>query len=249
MSTWGDLRKDVLFALGENRAASTTNEIRQQVDRKLEQKRDEIYSLLAPRSLLVYAGPIVITSTFEYASITASGSGDTPGWNATDFWRLYSISVGLSTTTDIADAQEWEYVEWDSWIRLNSSVEGNQRLPASFTVNYQNRVTLVGAPSGSDTWNAWLNYYKRPATITDGGTPEIGVEFERVLTLGTTLEFPDLFRGEERASIFAATLQMYNEAKKHYVRANTPKTSGLRRRPFRKNASPSPVFWPGFQTS
>lgn len=249
MSTWAQLRKDVLYALGENRAASSTNEVRQQVDRKLEQKRDEIYGLRAPRSLLVYSGPITITTGFSYASIEASGSGTTPGFALTDFWKIFSISLTAGSDTEISNAQEFEYVEWDSWVRLCSAVEGNQRLPASFTVDYQNRIYLVSAPNGSDTWNMWINYYKLPATIVDAGIPEIGIQFERVLTLGTTLEFPDMFRGEERASVFAATMKLYEDAKTDYKRAETPKFSGSRRRPFRKNAAASPIFWPGYQSS
>lgn len=249
MSTWEDLRKDILFALGEKREASATNDIRAQVDRKLQMKRDEVYGLRAPRSLLVYSTSVDIPSTLDYISIDASGSGDTPGWSLTDYWRLYSITMGQSDAETIHDGQEWEYVEWDTWIKSASAVEGDQRLSATYTVDYQNRVYLIQLPDGTSTWKAWLNYYKQPAAIVDAGIPEIGVEFENVLTLGTILEFPDLFRGDERAGIYAATARRYDDALKSYLRANTPKRSGSRLRPFRKKRGTSPLFWGGLQTS
>lgn len=249
MSTWAELRQDVLFALGESRSASSTNDIRLQVDRKLQKIRDELYGLRPPRSLLVYTGPVTIPSTLDYISITSSGSGDTPGFAASDFWREYSISVGESDTTSIGDAEEWEPVEWETWIRSNSSVEGNQRLGYTFTIDYQNRIYLRSLPDGSDTWTAWLNYFKTPATFSDGATPEIGLQFERILTLGATLEFPDLFRGEERGAIYAATYRMYGDLKKDYLRANTPKRSGSRFRPFRKRLTARALNWGGLQPS
>lgn len=249
MSTWEELTKDVLFTLGEKRSASVTNEIREQVVRKLTMKRDEVYGLRPPKSLLVYSSYVEIPSTLDYISITASGSGDTPGWNLSNYWRVFGIAMSDGDNTDIANSQDWDFIEWDSWVRSNSAIDGDQRLDATFTVDYQNRVYLSNLPGENQTWNAWIHYYKTPATIADDDTPDIGVEFENVLVLGAALEFPDLFRGEERPGIYAATVKRYDQALTAYLRANTPKRSGSRRRPFRKRHNYSSVNWGGLRTS
>ena len=249
MSTWAELRQEILFMLGENPDATTASDIRNTVDIKLKRKRDEIYGLKPPKSLLVYSSSVSVPSTLEYIKIESSGSGDNPGWNITDFWRTFSLVIALDTETDINEAEDWEPTEWDAWVRQNSATQGKQRLATTFTQDYRNYIYLNTLPGTGVTWKAWLHYFKQPATISDGGTPEIGQEHESLIVLAVCLDFPNLFRGDERASIYAAMTRQYKERLADYLRAMTVKKRATRLRPFvKRNASPG-VFWGTGETS
>lgn len=215
----------------------------------MKRKRDEIYGLKPPKSLLVYSSSVTVPATLSYISITASGSGDTPGWNLSDHWKPFSLAIGLSTETNIQNGEDWEFIEWDSWIRQNSAVDGNQRLARCFTIDYQSRVYLSEFPTGSDTWKAWLHYYKTPTTIADGGTPEIGIDHESLLVSAVVLDFPQLFRGEERASIYASYKMDHDRKMKNWLRDTTVKKVGSRLRPARKKTTTSSVVWGTGETS
>lgn len=248
MSTWQELREEILFNLSAKTDASTSSDLRNQVDARLKRKRDEIYGLKPPKSLLVSSAVVSVPYNLDYIQIDASGSGTTPGWALTDYWKPYSITVGLSTAT-ASEEEDWEFMEWDTWIRSNSAIEGNQRLNATFSIDYQNRLYLRNLPGSGTTWNARMHYFKVPATIVDAGIPEIGIQHESLLINAVTLSFPHLFRGEERAMIYASLIKMQKDAMQNYLRDQTTIKRASRHRPFSKRRGSSAVMWGTGETS
>lgn len=250
MSTWSELRQEILFKLGASVSATTNDDTRIVVDLTMKRKRDEIYGICPPRSLLVHAGPVSVPSTLEYIKIYgATGGATQPSFAITDFGQSYSLVMSESTETNFLNAEDWEPIEWDSWIRQNSSVQGNQRLSCTYAQDYRDFLYLRSLPTTGTTWNAWLHYYKTAATISDGGTPEIGAEHECLLVSGVCLEFPQLFRGEERASIYAQMASMYAKRLAAYGRAMASAKRAMRLRPFKKRSASSTVFWGTGETS
>lgn len=241
MSTWLELEEEILTMLDVDKDVSTSSDIRALVKIKLKRVRDRLYLMRPPYSLLVSASAATVSSTTTYISITGATSGANPGLSLTDFWRPFTVTI---------DGEDFEFVDWPVWVRQNNAVAGDQRLNKSFTINYENKITLSTYPVGSVTWSAVLHYLKQPATIIDAGTPEIGQEHEELLVLGVALQFPNLFQGEERTALYASIKADYNEHFRDF-RRDTYRVlkKNMRLRPAVRKSTRSSVVWGSGETS
>jgi hypothetical protein len=217
MSTWLELRTEILIMLDIDTGVTTASDLRQLVDLKLNRKRDALYNLRHPPSLLVPSQVVTIDSTLLYIDMLGAGSGLTgltPGFQITDLWKPFSLLI---------DNRDWEFVSYETWLRMQlpSRSGGDQREKNTFTIDYQDRIYLNNLPSSGstpDAWDAVLWYYKRPADIVDGGKVEIAPEYEELLTLGVVTQFPNRFSSDERLVLLQAYTQQYNQMMREFLR-------------------------------
>lgn len=243
MSTYAELRQEILGVLGASPDSDTDSDIRTLVDVKMKRKRDEMYGLKPPRSLLVYSSTVDVPEDLEYIQITGTTAPTTPSFGISNLLEVFTLTIGASDSTQ-DEEEDWDFREYTSWIRENSAVSGNQRLPKTFTIDYQNRIFLRNLPGTGETWKARLHYYKQPETIADGVEPEFEPKHEGTYVRGVALEFPNLFRGQDRAAIYAAMLRMYADGIKAYVADQTIIKTNLRLRPAERRKGTSSVVWP-----
>lgn len=246
MTTWADIRQEILGMLDVDVDADTTSDIRNQVDRKLTRFRNWIYRKKPPVDLFVYTSAASIISTTTYLNIEGATVGDNPGWSLTDFLR----PLGLVISTDPAvEGEEFEFVEWRTWLRLRNAIAGNQRLSQCYTIDYQGHIILSEWPSSGVTWTAILHYQKTPATIVDAGVPEIEEGHEGLLAFGVARQFPNMFDTEERVAIFASIEKQYQEAMKEYLRDRGITKKDSRMRPAIRTSTTRRAFWGTGETS
>lgn len=240
MSTWAELRQEALTLLDVSASASTSSDIRNAVDFKFKHVRDRLYNIRVPRSLIV---PSTNTVTFSSTDIAIQVSGapiaDYPSFEITDMRRPLALVV---------NGEEWEFVSWPVWLKLQHAFTGDQRHPYTWTLDYQNNIYLKTSPTGSETYDVNLHYYKTPATIVDGGTPEIGDEFEELLVLGVVLGFPNYFTSEERLALYAGFKSDFKDQLIEYKRQTPTLRSSWRLRPSLRSKSASSVFWGNGET-
>jgi hypothetical protein len=237
MSTWAQLRQEILFALDTNVDASTSSDIRNQVDLKLTRKRDEIYGKKPPKSLFVASAAVTITSAALDIGITAVAAAPIhPSFALSNYWRPFALTI---------EGEDWEPVEYDTWIRNKSAIVGDQRPRRSWTIDVANNlIYLKSVPSGSESWSGVLYYFKLPAAIVDGGIPEVGVEHESLLVLSVIAEFQDRFTSDQRVALYRSYADQLISARKAYYQAGTFERSNLRLRPYTKRKGiGSSVFW------
>ena len=244
MATWDQLRREILFAIDTTADATVDSDIRQQVDLKLTRKRDEIYGKKPPMSLLVNSPTITIGSTLVDISIEGSlGSAIHRGFSLDDYWRPFALTI---------EGEDWEPVEYDTWIRNQSAIGGDQRPRRSWTIDVANGLIFVRSVPGntSETWDAILYYYKSPDDIEDDGIPEIGVEHESLIVLSVIAEFQDRFTTEARAALYSSYQGQLLAARKAYYQQGTFERSNLRLRPYiKRKGVGSSVFWGTGETS
>lgn len=243
MATWDDLRREILFAIDTTADATVDSDIRQQVDLKLTRKRDEIYGKKPPMSLLVASDAVSVDSTLLDIDITgADVSAIHRGFALDDYWRPFALTI---------EGEDWEPVEYDTWIRNQSAIGGDQRPRRSWTIDVANHlIYLKSVPTGSETWDAILYYYKQPADVSDDGIPEIGVEHESLLVLAVIAEFQNLFQTDQRAALYQSYLAQLQAARKAYYLQGTFERSNLRLRPYiKRKGMGSSVFWGTGETS
>lgn len=230
--------------------ASTGGDLYTLVGIKLKRVRDSIYGMRPPRSLRRVTGSaLTIPATLTYLGITEAGvDANRPGWNLTDYWKLFGLSIQAVGETRY---YEWDGpVDFDTWTRQYSAIAGNQNLAQTYTIDYQNRLYLSDTPTGSDTWSALLHYYSTPPAIISGNSPEVDVQFHHMFSLGTVIQFPNYFRGEERQALLGLYTQEYQSALKEYLRDTPAFKSRWRRRPFVKRIeSTKTINWGTGETS
>jgi hypothetical protein len=240
MSTWQEIREEILVMLDVKKEATTSSDIRSLVDVKLKRVRDRLYNLKFPRSLLVSSSDVTVDSTTLAIKLTGSPSAGYPSFQLSNFLKLFGLTIRVSTETE---GEDLEFVEWPTWIRSKSTVGGDQRPDRSFTLDYQDYFYLWDVPSSGESWLARLHYYKTPATITDGGTPEIGSPHEELLAVAVAVQFPNLFKSQERLAIYADLRRHYGDLLKDYLRDKTSAKRQSRMRPFIKKKTEQSVLW------
>lgn len=229
-------------------SASTSSDIRNAVDLKLTRIRDELYDLKTPSSLLVTSDAIDITEDTVYLQIDGvDDPPEHPSFELTNYRKTFTLLLSNDAGVNYEDQ---EPVEYETWIRLQSSALGNQRPKRSFTIDTANNfIYLKDYPSSGTTWKAKLAYYKTPATIVDGGVPEIGLQHERLIVLAVVTDFPNMFTSEERLSLLASYSKKYDEALKKYLRDNFTGKKSSRMRPAMRRRSERSTFWGTGETS
>lgn len=240
MSTWAELRREALTLLDVHPTASTSSDIRNAVDFKFKHVRDRLYNIRVPRSLIVPSTNTVSFSSTDTA-IKVSGSPATnyPSFEITDMRRPLALVI---------EGEEWEFVSWPVWLKLQHAYTGDQRHPYTWTLDHQNYIYLKTSPTGSETFDVDLHYYQTPATIVDGGTPEIGDEFEELLVLGVVLGFPNFFTSEERLALYAGFKSDFKDLLTEYKRQTPTLRSSWRLRPSLRSKGGSSVFWGNGET-
>jgi hypothetical protein len=215
MSTWLEVRQEILTLLDVDKEASTDDDIRSLVDVRMKRQRDKLIQLRPPFSLLTESDVVDVTNLTSFIPLGANeDNDDTPpvsqtGFGLTDFWRFFALTI---------DSRDVPYTPWKSWICGYSMELGNQRDLRTWTLSPADRIYLGWLPStDTETWEAKLHYYKEAATIADGGTCEIVDEHLDTLVLGVVLKFPNLFQGEERTIVFAGLKKDHDTAMRDYL--------------------------------
>lgn len=244
MTTWLEIRQEILGMLDVNAEATTDSEVRNQVDRKLARLRDRIYRQKPPPALFVYTDPLTITSLADYVAILEPTSGDNPGFDLTtaEFLRPLGLVISDDPSTE---GEEWDYMEWRGWIRLKNAIAGNQRLSQTFTIDYQGRIHLSQTPATGVEWTAVLHYQKRPDSIPEDGSTEVEIDpgHEGVLIFGVARQFPHFFDGEDRQTAFLSIEKQYQEALKEYLRDRGIAKKDTRFRPAIRTKRPAAINW------
>lgn len=207
MSTWQEIRENILTLLDVAPDATIADDIRVAVDLKLKHARDRLYSLRVPDSLLVKSSAITVEDDTVYIKISGAGDGTHPTFALTDFHKIFALKI---------EDETWTPVRWGSWIMQQSNTAGDQRWRKSYSVDSDRYIYLRTLPGTGQTWSAELHYQKTPATIVDGGTPEIGAEHEELLVCSVVRSFPNRFITEERLSLLAAINSQYRELLSDY---------------------------------
>lgn len=241
MTTWQELRQNALTLLDVKPTATTASDIRVAVDARMVQVRDKFYNMRVPPSLIKTSSSITIDAADEYLVIEGSGDGTHPGFNVLDLRKVFALRI--QTTTE-GRPLTWTFTPYMSWIEFQSAIEGDQRSPATYTIDSNNYIYLRDMPSGSDTWTAYLDYYREPDVITDGGIPELDVAHHELFVLEVVIGFPNLFASEERIALYTSLLARREEQMKLF-KGDSPVMAKPRARlrlfPVRKVRSG--VFW------
>jgi hypothetical protein len=241
MSTWAEIRQDILVALDSKAGLTTASDLRNSVDRKLVQFRDRLYRKRPPPSILYYTDPVTVNANTTYLDILGAGAGDDPGFNlGDDYLRFTTITV---------EEEDWEFKDFVSWTRLKNSVGGDQRQPQSFTVDYQNYIYLRDYPTGTEEWDVVLHYVFYPGAIVDGDEPEAGRGFDDLFVTGVIRQFPKLFEGEYGIAQLGVFEKIYQESYKHYMTETEGVKKAMRLRPSIRRPRSSSVFWGTGETS
>lgn len=241
MSTWLELRQEVLGMLDVKLDVSAASSIRTLVDIKLKRQRDYLYSLRQPRKQLVYSAAVTVDVDTVAIKCTGSGAAGYPSFGLTDMLEPRVLTI---------NGEKWDPMDWETWIQSNNATAGNQRPRRTWTIDYQDWIYLTSVPSGTDTWDAVLHYYKNPITIADGETPEIPPEHITALVMGVVIQFPNLFQGEERAALLPIYVRQYEEAMKAFKRSRFVKNLNGQWRPsVIRKGNRSSTFWGNGETS
>lgn len=229
MSTWQELREEVLTHLDVRINASTDDDIRNAVDIKMRHVRDRLFNLRIPDALLVPSSTVTLDENTEHIKIVGAAATNQPSFTLTDFRKGYALMI-----TEGADAEprEWSFVRYGTWIREQSAIAGDQRYNRSYTIDYQNFIYLKTWPSTGETWTAQLYYMKEPAAITDLGEPEIGKQHEELLVLETVLGFPNRFISEERLALYASIKEDVRQLRSQYMSDSPLGRKNSRMKPF-----------------
>ncbi len=246
MTTWLDIRQEILGMLDVNVDATTTSDVRNQVDRKLARFRDWIYRKKPPAVLFVSTSEKSILSTTTYLSILEADSGDNPGWALTDYLRPLGLVLSVESGEE---GEEFDFVEWRTWLRLKSSIAGNQRLAYCYTIDYQGRIYLRDYPGAGTTWYATFHYQKTPAAITDVGEPEIELGHESIFVFGVARQFPNFFESDDKTVSLGFVEKQYQELMKEYLRDRGITKKDSRSRPAIRNRRTGSIFWGTGETS
>jgi hypothetical protein len=242
MSTWAEIRTEILTMLDIDTAVTTASDLRNLVDIKMKRKRDSLYNMRMPPSLFVSSQQVQINSTFQYIDIRGPGDGSTssiPGFDLVNLWKPFTLMIATDENDPTTNA-DWNFVSHPTWLRQQFAARagGDQRERNSYTIDYQDFLYLSRIPAPNEAnWNAQLWYYKLPANITDISEPEIGPEFEELLTLGVVIQFPNRFSSEERLVLLQAYTQEYNNLLRDFLRQRRVGKIDSRFRPRERKSS------------
>lgn len=195
MSTYGELATEVLGMLDQ--PLDTTGDVLTQVQNKLHRVNQSLLVQLRPPSMLTEASCLNVTSSATYINLGVTS----PGFSVTNLAKLFSLSVDDGTSSTRND-YEWVQKEWTTWKRIKNVMDGDQRSGELWTYDPVNsKFYLSRFPTGSETWDLYLHYYKTVAVYADATVPEIPEEHHSVLVYGTALEFPHFFDGDRSALV------------------------------------------------
>lgn len=227
MSTWKEIREQVLTLLDVTPDASTDDDIRVAVDRRIVHVRDRLINLRCPDSLLTSSSAVTINKDTEYVQIVGATDTNKPSFELTDFRKIFSLWV---------EGEEWSYISYSDWIRQKSGIAGDQIYKRSYTVYQGDKITLKTLPTDTEEWEVILHYVAQPATIADDGQPEIRSDHHELIVLDTVLGFPQKFVSEERLALFAAYSKQRDLLEKLFLQDSLVVRRNQRMKPFvRKN--------------
>lgn len=234
MSTWGEIREQALTMLDVTPDASTDDDIRNAVDKRMVHVRDRLYNLRCPDTLLVTSSAVTIDVDNEHVKLVGASATNQPSFELTNFRKLHAIEV---------EEQEWSFVSYPNWIRQRSAIAGNQIWEKSYTVYQGNQIIFKSLPSGSDTWDVVAHYKASPAAIIDGGEPELSADHHEFLILEVVLGFPNKFVSEERLALFAAYSKQREELKKLFMQDSLVTKGNHRMKPFVRKYAYRATSW------
>lgn len=240
MSTWSELRQTALRLL--DLPATMTGEIPALIDTLMLDELRDIAVRSFPDELFTESSTLNVDSTFSDSS-PISLSTD---FLVTNLFKPYALIVDLKDSST-ADFREWEYMDYSAWVRAKNVVEGNIRPPYSWTYNSDSIYLSIYPTDSTTNWDLKYIYYRNPAAIVDGNTPELPTEHHKVLYLAAVIAFPHLFQGD-RQSTLALLSARYKDAKDSLFQSRT-----IARRRYQLKIAPngpsSASIWPGYQTS
>lgn len=203
MSTYNELASEVLGKLDQS--LSTTGDVLTQVQTEIQRTNEKLCVDLRPKELLVSVGPVNISS------ITTSIPLNLGGFGVSNMDLPFQLRVDYKTQTTVEDL-EWEFKEWETWLQLKNSLEGNARPTRVWTIDPSNNIFLSLYPTSPDTWDTYLHYYKATAVFSGSAEPELPKMHHWLISVGASLSFPQYFQGD-RATLLAKYQNDFNEGR------------------------------------
>jgi len=207
MPTYLQLRQQILRAIEQD--VSITGDTVAAVNDAMATIMDELAADIQPLELLVTTAAVNVTTA------TTSVPLGSLGFNVSNLSQLRGVGVDnkASATPDI---KFWEEISYEAYLRQNSPTEGNLRRQPRWTFTPSNTFILTVWPSGTETWDLYLNYYRQPTTISDAASPDLPAIYHRAIALGAITYFPQYFSGD-RVSLFGHYRNEYEKAKKRIL--------------------------------
>jgi len=207
--TYLEIREQIFRALDLN--PDITGDYVDAVNDAIMSVMDELAFDAKPIELYATAGPVTVTSA---TTSIALGVG---GFAVTDLGEIDHVAVDLQQAA-VADIQKWDELSYTTYLSMNSPELGDLRNRFRWVYQPDSTFILTEWPAGTEEWLVYLRYYRTPATLTDGGTPELGVNHHRALVFGAIQLFPQFFSGD-RSALFAQYSQAYISAKNRLLNA------------------------------
>lgn len=201
MATWAELRTQVFLNL--DLPVNTTGDIKTGVETALQATLEEMVSDFNPRELLVKTAPVSLTSATTSVPLGAGG------FEVTDLAEIYGIAVDPNPADSEVEEEFWEEVSYLTYKRQLSALRGDTRGGYQWTFDNNDNFRFTTLPTVSDTWDAYLFYYKTIAAFSDDETPEIASPHHRTIALGATTYYPQMFSGA-REGLFQKFQREYN---------------------------------------
>lgn len=215
--TYEEIFQDILRTL-DYPVEETTGDIPLLVLSKMRDISHEIIADYRDKALLSKSAVFVISESTTTIPVSSGG------FEVTDMVFPFGLTIDSDSLTDDETTDKFMgYISYEAWTNLNSFKSGNNRPNACFTINLDNEVELSTKPSGTQTWDARLWYYREIGPIVLSATPELPQYYHGMITLGVVLEFPQLFKSGERLVLYRRLEERYTNLRQ---KLNSSKSIG-----------------------
>lgn len=196
--TWAELTTQVFYNL--DLPSVTTGDVKAAVEAKLQDVLVSISNLYDLRELFRTSDAFTLEEDTDAVPLGATG------FEVTDLSEIAWIGIDFEGEGNDELIQEYS---WITWKKLYNTMSGDQREEYRWTIDPEDNFYFSTLPSGTDTWDAYLHYYKTVAPFVSTNEPELAERHQRVLVLGATTYFPQQFTGA-RESLFLKFQNEYN---------------------------------------